>query len=277
MARILDAHLHLWDPSARHYDWLRQQPTLRRPFGPEDVDAGRHELAGAIFVQADCRESEALDEMRWVQEVARPLVCGIVAYAPVHRGIAAEADIAALAEQPLVVGVRRLLQGAPVAAITHPRLAEGVRLLGEQGLTFDLCVSHEQLRAVAQIVEACPSTSFVLDHLGKPAVAASLLDPWRDDITGLAAFPNVTCKLSGLATEAAPGWTSADVRPYLEHALEVFGPGRCMVGSDWPVLTLAGTMERWFDAVLDVVGRLREHDVHAVLNDTASTVYGIRR
>jgi L-fuconolactonase len=175
------------------------------------------------------------------------------------------------------VGVRRLLQGAPAAAITHPRLAEGVRLLGEKGLTFDLCVSHEQLRAAARLVEACPDTSFVLDHLGKPAVAASLLDPWRDDIRRLAAFPNVTCKLSGLATEAGPGWTSADVRPYLEHALEVFGPGRCMVGSDWPVLTLAGTMERWFDAVLDVVGRLREQDVRAVLDDTASTVYGIRR
>jgi L-fuconolactonase len=276
MARILDAHLHLWDPSARHYDWLEGQPSLRRAFGPEDVDAGRHELVGAIFVQADCRESEALDEVRWVQEVAQPLARGIVAYAPVHRGAAAEPEIAALAEQPLVVGVRRLLQGAPAAAIADPRLAEGVRLLAEKGLTFDLCVSHEQLRTAAQLVEACPETSFVLDHLGKPAVAATLLDPWRDDIKRLAALRNVACKLSGLATEAAAGWTSADVCPYLEHALEVFGPRRCMIASDWPVLTLAGTMERWFDAVLEVVGGLPEQDLRAVLSETASTVYGVR-
>lgn len=274
MARILDAHLHLWDPSARHYDWLERQPSLRHPFRPEDVDAGRHELAGAIFVQADCRDNEALDEVRWVQEVARTLIFGIVAYAPVHRGAAAEPEIAVLAEQPLVVGVRRLLQGAPAAAITHPRLTEGVGLLAERGLTFDLCVSHEQLRAVAELVEACPETSFVLDHLGKPAVAAGLLDPWRQDIARLAGFPNVTCKLSGLATEAGAGWTSLGVRPYLEHALAVFGPARCMVGSDWPVLTLAGTMERWFDAVLDAVGSLREDDLQAVLCGTASTVYG---
>jgi L-fuconolactonase len=88
----------------------------------------------------------------------------------------------------------------------------------------------------------------------------------------LASFENVSCKLSGLATEAASGWTSADVRPYLEHALDVFGPARCMIGSDWPVLTLAGTMEQWFDAVCDA---LTGGDRDAVLCGTASVVYGI--
>ena len=275
MSRILDAHIHLWDPVARHHDWLEEVPSLRRRFGPEDVDAGRYELAGAVFVQADCREHEALDEARWVQDVAQPLVCGIVAYAPVHLGAAVEPELDALADVPLVVGVRRLLQGGPVEAVLERRLAEGVRLLAERELTFDLCVSHDQLRAVARLVEACPATSFVLDHLGKPSVAAARLDPWRKDIARLAAFANVTCKLSGLATEAASGWTNADVRPYLEHALEAFGPARCMIGSDWPVLTLAATMESWFDAVLDVVNRLPEHDRRAVLCETASAVYRI--
>jgi len=275
MSRILDAHIHLWDPAARHHDWLEELPSLRRRFGPEDVDAGRYELAGAVFVQADCREDEALDEVRWVQDVAQPLVCGIVAYAPVHRGVAAEPELDALADVPLVVGVRRLLQGGPVEAILGRRLADGVRLLAERELTFDLCVSHDQLRAVARLVEACPATSFVLDHLGKPPVAAARLDPWREDIARLAASSNVTCKLSGLATEAAPGWTDSDVRPYLEHALEVFGPERCMIGSDWPVLILAGTIESWFDAVLGVVGRLPKHERRAVLCETATAVYGI--
>ena len=85
---------------------------------------------------------------------------------------------------------------------------------------------------------------------------------------------NVSCKLSGLATEAAPGWTSADVRAYLEHALEVFGAERCMVGSDWPLVALAGTMEQWFDAVCDV---LTDEDRDAVLCGTASAVYGFDR
>jgi L-fuconolactonase len=275
MSRILDAHLHLWDPAERSHDWLEEQPALRRRFAPEDVDAGPHELVGAIFVQADCHEDEALDEVRWVQDVARPLVRGIVAYAPVHLGRAVESQLAALVEEPLVVGVRRLLQSGSAEAIVDPQLTNGVQLLGESRLTFDLCVTHDQLPAVATLVEACPETVFVLDHLGKPPVAASLLDPWRDDLGRLAGFPNVACKLSGLATEARGPWTSAQVRPYLEHALEVFGPQRCMIGSDWPLLTLAGTMAEWFDAVLDVVDWLPPDDLQAVLCGTAAAVYGV--
>ena len=275
MRRIFDAHLHLWDPFKRSHDWLEEQPALRRRFGPEDVDAGHHDLLGAIFVQADCRAEEALDEVRWVQDVARPLVRGIVGYAPVHLGYAVEPELAALRAEPLVVGVRRLLQSGSVEAIVDPQLAKGVQLVGESSLTFDLCVTHDQLPAVATLVEACPETVFVLDHLGKPPVAASVLDPWRADLGRLAGFPNVACKLSGLATEAGGRWSRAQVCPYLEHALDVFGPRRCLIGSDWPVLTLAGTMEEWFDAVLEVLGGLSTDESDAVLFGTASVVYGV--
>lgn len=275
MTRVFDAHLHLWDPFERSHDWLEEQPALRRRFGPKDVDAGQHELIGAIFVQADCHEEEALDEVRWVQAVARPLVRGIVAYAPVHLGTAVEPELVALAAEPLVVGVRRILQSASAAAIVDPQLVKGVQLVGESGLTFDLCVTHDQLPAVATLVEACPETVFVLDHLGKPPVAASRLDPWRDDLGRLAVFPNVTCKLSGLATEARGRWTSAQARPYIEHALRVFGPERCMVGSDWPIITMAATMGEWFDAVLEVSDSLPSDDANSVLLGTACAVYGV--
>ena len=193
MARILDAHLHLWDPSERHYDWLDEQPSLRRRFGPEDVDAGRYELAGAVFVQADCREDEALDEVRWVQRgrsAARARDRRVRAGPPRRRRRAAAGRARrASRSSSACAGCSR---ARPGEAIARPRLAEGVQLLAERSLTFDLCVSHDQLPAVAQLVEACPDTSFVLDHLGKPPVAAALLDPWRDDIARLAAFPNVT-------------------------------------------------------------------------------------
>ena len=267
--KFLDAHLHVWDPAARTYAWLDAEPALRRRFGPEDIDTGRHELEAAIFVQADCSDAEALDEVRWVQRLAEehPFLQGIVAYAPVHLGREAEPQLAALADEPLVVGVRRLIQHAPVP----PRLAEGAALLPEWDLTFDLCVTHDQLPAVAEIVAACPATTFVLDHLGKPPVAAAQLDPWRDDLARVASFPNVSCKLSGLISEAAPGWTSDDVRPYLEHALGVFGPGRCMIGTDWPLLTLDGSIERWVDAVLDV---LAPEERDAVLRENAASTYG---
>ncbi|MBV8064695.1 MAG: amidohydrolase family protein [Actinobacteria bacterium] len=272
MAKLLDAHLHLWDPWERHHDWLDDVPELRRRFVPEDVDAGSYELAGAIFVQADCRDGEALEEVRWVQDVGPPLVHGIVAYAPVHLGADAAPQLEILAGEPLVVGVRRLLQGGTDAAILGRGLREGVSLLADLELTFDICVRHDQLAAAAELVAACPRTSFVLDHLGKPPVATGALDPWRTDIARLASFENVTCKLSGLGTEAATGWTSADVRPYLEHAIDVFGPARCMIGSDWPLMTLAGTMEQWFDAVSEV---LTDEDRHAVLCGTVCAFYGV--
>lgn len=277
MNSIVDAHLHFWDPSARHHDWLAGQPELQRRFGPEDLDVGRHELAGAVFVQADCREDEALDEVRWVEQLAaeHPFLCGIVAYAPVHRGRSAERHIVELAARPLVVGVRRLLQGQPLEAITERSLVRGVRLLGEWGLTFDLCVTHEQLPAVTELVRACPHTRFVLDHLGKPPVASGRLDPWREHLARLAAHANVACKLSGLATEAAPGWAAADVAPYLEHALETFGSRRCMIGSDWPVATLRTSVERWFDTVLEVIEGLAPADRAAVLAETAAATYGL--
>jgi L-fuconolactonase len=274
---LTDAHVHFWDPAARHHEWLTEQPSLRRRFGPEDLDPGRHELAAAVFVQADCRDDEALSEVLWVERLAadHPWISGVVAYAPVHRGRAAEHRLAELAERPLVVGVRRLLQGRPVAAITEPSLIRGVRMLGEWGLTFDVCVTHEQLLAVAGLVRACPQTMFVLDHLGKPPVASGRLDPWREDLVRIAGYDNVVCKLSGLTTEAAPGWQSRHVRPYLEHALEVFGPRRCMIGSDWPVATLQTSVERWFDVVLEVIGELAADEQVAVLSETAAATYGL--
>lgn len=129
MTELFDAHLHLWDPTARHHDWLAAHPSLRRRFGPEDLDAGAHELIGAVFVQANCRDDEALDEVRWVADMARDhsLIRGIVAYAPLHRGRAAEPGLAAVAAEPLVVGVRWLLQGRPRDEITGRALISGLR------------------------------------------------------------------------------------------------------------------------------------------------------
>jgi L-fuconolactonase len=277
---MIDAHLHFWDPSARHHDWLTAHPSLCRRFGPEDLDTGRHQLTGAVFVQADCRDEEALDEVVWVEGLAEahPFLCGIVAYAPLHRGRAAERYVARLAERPLVVGVRRLLQGQPLEAITAPALVRGVRMLSEWSLAFDMCVTHDQLPAAVELVRACPRTVFVLDHLGKPPVAGGLPSrAWREDLARLAAYPNVTCKLSGLTTEARPGSSTSDVRPYIEYGLEVFGAKRCMIGSDWPVATLRTTVERWFDVVVDVIAELPAEEQAAVLSETAAATYGLVR
>jgi L-fuconolactonase len=277
MTRLLDSHIHFWDPAARHHDWLTSEPVLERRFGPADLETGRHDVVGMIFVQADCHDDEALDEVHWVGELARSdrRIRGIVAHAGVHLGAACRGELRDLAAEALVVGVRRLLQGLPATSVVDPELVAGVRQLAEWGLTFDVCVTHDQLPAVASLVAACPETSFVIDHLGKPDVACGQLDPWRDDLSRLAEHRNVVCKLSGLTTETAPGWLAADLRPFLDHALAAFGPERCMFGSDWPVATLQTSFERWVDVVCDAIAGLPRADQAAVLAGTALATYDI--
>jgi L-fuconolactonase len=274
----VDAHVHLWDTERLHYPWLDDVPLPRR------VDAAALIAAagpgtGFVLVQADCVGEQGLAEIAWLSEQAAllPEVLGIVGYAPLHSPVATAAHLRALRRFPLVVGVRRLIQDEPPGFTSRPGLRAGVALLAAEDLVFDLCVREPQLGEVVDLVRATPEVRFVLDHLGKPRVGA---DPtrWRRDLRALADLPNVVAKLSGLMTEIIPGTGAADdVRPYLEYALAVFGPQRCLFGSDWPVLTLAGSYAHWRDTVLDAVAGLSEAEVEAVLHGNARALYRPRR
>ena len=223
---IADGHVHFWDPDRLHYDWLPDE--LRRPLLPPDYDGGADAL---VFVQADCRADEGLAEVEWVESLGA--AAAIVAFAALEHG----PDLREVAARPSVKGVRRLLQGEPDALFAA--VMPGVRACGESGLVFDACVTAPQLPRLAALARACGDTTIVLDHLGKPRD----LDPWRADLAALAVLPNVRCKLSGLTSELGP---DADFTPYLRHALDVFGPERCLYGSDWP---LTRDPSLWLDAV----------------------------
>jgi L-fuconolactonase len=226
--------VHFWDPGRFDYDWLPAE--LRRPYLPADYGDGE-----LIFVEADCRDPR---EVEWVESLG--VAAGIVAFMD---------DLDALARRPLVKGVRQVLQGEP----RIDRFAPAIARAGELGLVFDACVTQEQLPPLTRLARDCPDTTIVLDHLGKP----HSLDPWRDDLATLAALPNVRCKLSGMEGEFGPDWTEAQVRPYLEHALAVFGDERCLYGSDWP---LTRDHHRWRTAV---------HDIAPGTLDNARAVYGL--
>lgn len=277
MARLIDAHIHFWDPNARHHQWLSSEPALDRRFVPSDIAFESHVPEGFIFVEADRAPDEALDEVDWIGSLASagaPIV-GIVAHAPLEQGSGVEAMLDQLVRRPLVVGVRRLLQHEPPALLADPALVEGTRLLADRGLTSDLCVTMEQLPAVTELVRACPQTTFVLDHLAKPAIGDRLSDTWAADIRELASCANVSCKLSGLATLAAPGWRHEDLLPYLRHAIEVFGPERCLFGSDWPVCLLNTSYQGWFDTVLEAIQELDGSARAAVMGENAIRIYDL--
>lgn len=273
---VIDTHVHFWDPQRLAYPWLDGEPVLRRRFGPGDLQPGHHRLAGAVFVEAGRRDEQTLDEVSWVAQLAAdwPPLRGVVAHAPLERGASVAGLLAELSRHPLVRGVRRNTQDeVPGFALADDYVA-GTRLLAEYGFTADLCIRHHQLPEVIELVTRVPEVKFVLDHLGKPGIRDGLLDPWREQLSRLAARPNVVCKLSGLTTEADPrGWQPDDVLPYLRHALAEFGADRCLVGGDWPVATLATAYDRWLDVIAVALADLPDAQRDAVLRGNAERVY----
>lgn len=252
---IVDAHLHIWDPRRLRYPWIEGDPILDRPYLPGDY---RENFAGVdveamVFVQCDCTFAESMSEVAWVagEAEAEPRIGAIVAWAGLEKGAAVEADLEALRRQPLVRGVRRILQSeVDVEFCLRSDFIEGMRLLARFGYSFDICVNWRHMASVLRLVEQVPDVPMVLDHIGKPAIAAGAMRPWADQMKALAAFPNVTCKVSGVATEAGPGWSEGELKPYVETAFEAFGFDRTMYGSDWPVMLGAIRPRRWI-AILD--------------------------
>lgn len=248
---IVDAHVHLWDPRTFRMPWLDGDPVLEQPFGPAEYAAATDglDVEAFVYVQVDATPAYGLLEAQWAAERGP---AGIVAWAPVEDGPVMRSYLDALVKTPRVKGVRRLIQSE--ADPDFPlRLIDGLKLLPDYGLTFDICIRHQQLARSIDMVRACPDTNFILDHLGKPPIKAQQLDPWRSQITELAELPNVlACKVSGAVTEAdQQHWTARDLEPYISHVLRAFGEDRVMFGGDWPVVLHASSYRRWVDTVAD--------------------------
>lgn len=275
---VLDSHVHFWDPRGSiSYPWLDDVPPLNVPFTPEDFDAFRPANTSTVFVEAGRADEHAEAEIAWVREAAQrhPWLVGAVAHVRLEDPETARTVIGRHAEDPFVVGVRRNVQDEAPGFLAEPGLRTGVRLLGEAGLPFDACVREHQLPELADLVAACPDTTIVLDHLGKPTSAAEH-HPWREAVRRLADHDNVVVKLSGLATELPASTLRADAASLLREALEVFGAERCLYGSDWPVMTQATSYEGWFALVLEALAGFPAASADAVLHGTAERVYGVR-
>jgi L-fuconolactonase len=272
----LDAHQHFWNYSAAEYPWMRPEWPIRRDFLPEHLepllaDAG---LGGSIAVQA----RQSMVESRWLLELAdrHALIRGVVGWVDL-RDENVSVQLAELASHPKFVGVRHVVQDEPDDRfMLGPDFLRGIAQLERFDLTYDLLVFPRQLPAAIELVRRFPAQPFVLDHIAKPSIEARVLSPWREQIVELASHPNVSCKVSGMVTEANwSTWQPSDLRPYLDVVFGAFGEDRLMFGSDWPVCLLAGSYHCVHAVIREYVAGLPTTVAPKVFGRNAARAYGI--
>ena len=270
----LDSHQHFWRYDAMHYPWIDgTMAALQRDFLPDDLGplikaAG---VDGTIAVQA--RQDEA--ETPWLLELAaaHPFIRGVVGWADLQSPDV-ERVVERLSGTPRLVGLRHVVQVEPAGFLHRPAFQRGIAAIERSDLVYDILIYARQLPEAIRLVSAFPRQRFVLDHLGKPDVRGNGLQGWGRRLEELAALPHVWCKLSGLVTEADwRAWTPAQLRPYLDTALDAFGPSRVMFGSDWPVCTLAASYGQVLALLRESIAEYSADEQAQILGKTAEEVY----
>jgi L-fuconolactonase len=274
-----DAHHHLWELARRPHAWLDgpEMDAIRRDFTLADL-APQAKAAGigrTVLVQVLPSLAETAEFLALAGEP--DLVAGVVGWADLTCAAVPE-TLAALRSGPggaRLAGIRHLVQGEPDPGwLARPDVRRGLRAVADAGLVYDLLTLPRQLPAAIEAARALPGLTFVLDHLSKPPIASGALQPWATLVRELAALPNVSCKLSGMVTEAGrPGWTVAGLRPYAEVILDAFGPSRVMFGSDWPVCLLAASYAEVVSAAQELAAGLDQDEQADVFGGTAARVY----
>lgn len=274
---IIDGHHHVWDPGIRRHAWLDGFPALNRRFGLSDFEqaSAPEGITGSVLVQVLASAAETEEFLALA--AGSDLVNGVVGWADLTSP-AVSGEIARLRALPggnRLVGVRHLVQDEPDPEwLRRPDVRRGLRAVGAADLAYDLLIRPGQLPAALAVTGDLADVRFVLDHGAKPAIASGCREPWASLISGLAARPNVSCKVSGLVTEAGPGWRPAQIVPYIDHLLDCFGPSRLIFGSDWPVCTLAASYAEVTAVARDALrARLGPAELDAVFAGNAVTAY----
>jgi len=276
----IDAHQHFWRYEPHEYEWIDESMgVLQRDFLPEHLEPLLRGFGfdGCVAVQV----RQSLEETRWLLELAEqfPFIHGVVGWVDLREAAVRE-TLAALSVHRKLVGVRHIVQSEPDDRfLLRPDFLRGIGMLEEFGLAFDVLIYKKHLRVTAEFVSRFPRQRFVLDHLAKPPIKSGELNDWERGIRELAVSPNVVAKLSGLVTEGDWGaWSPEQIRACLDVAFECFGAPRLMIGSDWPVCTLAGTYERVMGVAVEYVReRCSANEADAVLGGNAAGFWRLDR
>ena len=291
---IIDTHQHLWDLAKFRVPWLEGGGPLARSFVPADYRKAVDGLnvVKAVYMEVDLDPAQQRQEAEYVIQLCRSgehlTVAGVISGRPASAGFAEY--ISAYRGSPYIKGVRQVLHGSstPPGFCLEEAFVRGIRLLGELGMCFDVCVRSAELPHAARLAELCPDTRLVLDHCGNadpqdfaPSAddandRAQRREQWRRDIGQIARRPNVVCKISGIVARATPGsWTPDDLAPIVNHCLDQFGPDRVLFASDWPVCTRAATIAQWLAALKQIIANRDPQQQRKLLHDNARRFYGL--
>lgn len=275
--RKIDAHQHFWKYDPAEHAWITDEmAVLRRDFMPQDLKPLLQalEFDGCVTVQV----RQTVEETRWMLELAdrHDFIRGVVGWVDL-RSPDLPSQLDYFASHPKLVGVRHIVQAEPDDRfMLRDDFQRGIAQLAAFGLTYDVLVFPRQLPAAVKLVGEFPGQSFVLDHIAKPPIAEGKLAPWESDLRQLATLPNVCCKLSGMVTEARwNAWQPVDFHRYLDVVFEAFGPDRLMIGSDWPVCTLAAEYANAMHIVLDYVRQAPPAAQAGILGENCARFYGL--
>ncbi len=275
LTSTIDAHHHLWDFNEQDYVWMSGEMTvLRRSFLLPDLQTAVREsgVDGTVAVQA----RQMTVETEWLLDLAgrNDFIRGVVGWVPLTAPDAGT-HLERFAADSKLKGVRHVLHDEPDDFyMLRDDFNRGISLLQSFQLAYDILIFERHLPQTLEFVDRHPAQVFILDHIAKPRIKARVLSPWRERIQELAKRENIYCKVSGMATEADwKSWTPSDLRPYFDVVLAAFGPKRLMFGSDWPVLTLAGSYETWIDTFRSFIGELSEDEQQCMCRGTAIAAY----
>jgi L-fuconolactonase len=274
--KIIDTHQHFWNYNAKTHDWINNKmQSIRKNFTPKDLELllKENKVEGCISVQVD----QTYLETEYLLGLANdnPFIKGVVGWADLRDSYLEQA-LEKYNNIKLLKGFRHIIQAEPKGFMLQPSFKKGLDTLLKYNYTYDLLIYEDQLAEAKQLIIELPELPIVIDHIAKPNIKKGDLTYWKKEITAIAQYPNVYCKLSGMATEAQwDSWTMNTLEPYLDVVVEAFGTERIMYGSDWPVCIVATSYSKWLNGLQNYFNTFSKTEQGDIFANNAIKFYKI--
>lgn len=283
---VIDTHQHLWDLTKFSLPWHKEEDvkSLRKSFVMSDYLAATKDLnvVKTVYMEVDVEPDQQVAEAAYVTDLCErkdnPMAAAVVSGRPGTPGF--EPYIRKLADNKYIKGIRQVLHGpsTPAGYCLTPKFVDSIKLLGDLGKSFDLCVRAGEVVDAAKLVEQCPKTRFILDHCGNMSVTSTdkaLRAKWEQGMKEIAQKPNVICKISGIVVTANQDWKPQDLAQNINFTLDTFGEDRVIFAGDWPVCTLRASFAQWLNALKEIVKDRPATFQKKLFHDNAAKFYGI--